>query len=61
MINIKLELLLDKLTKSEVQQFNSLLIKNDVKTISSDNIMLWIDYWFRIFRRKRLSFKKWPH
>lgn len=56
--NIKLELLLDKLTKSEVQQFNSLLIKNDVKTISSDNIMLWIDYWFRIFRRKSDIFLK---
>jgi len=30
----------------------SLLIKNGVKTISSDNISNWLRYWFKIFNRK---------
>jgi len=50
--NIKLDILKNKLTKEEVDQFNSLLIKNDIKTISSDNIMIWLNYWFKIFKRK---------
>ena len=50
--NIKLDILENKLTRDEVNQFNSLLIKNDVKTPSSDNMMIWINYWFKIFRRK---------
>jgi len=50
--NIKLEILEDKLTKEEVNQFNSILIRNNVKTISSDNIMMWLNYWFNIFKRK---------
>jgi hypothetical protein len=54
--NIKLEILENKLTSEEVNHFNSLLIKNDVKTISSDNIMIWLNYWFKIFRRKLIFF-----
>jgi hypothetical protein len=50
--NIKLNILENKLTKEEVEQFNSLLIKNDVKTISSNKIMIWLNYWFKIFKRK---------
>ena len=56
--NIKLEILENKLTSEEVSQFNSLLIKNDVKTIPSDNIMIWLNYWFKIFRRKSDIFLK---
>jgi len=56
--NIKLEILENKLTGEEVSQFNSLLIKNDVKTIPSDNIMIWLNYWFKIFRRKSDIFLK---
>lgn len=56
--NIKLNILEDKLTSEEVNHFNSLLIKNDVKTISSDNIMIWLNYWFKIFRRKADIFLK---
>jgi hypothetical protein len=47
-----LGILEDKLSKDEVDLFNSLLIKNEVKTISSDNISNWIRYWFKIFNRK---------
>jgi len=50
--NIKLDILEDKLSKDEVDLFNSLLIKNGVKTISSDNILNWLRYWFKIFNRK---------
>lgn len=56
--NIKLKLLEDKLSKEEVHNFNSLLIKNDVKTISSNNIMVWLNYWFKIFKRKADVFLK---
>jgi len=50
--NIKLDILEDKLSKDEVDLFNSLLIKNGVRTISSDNISNWLRYWFKIFNRK---------
>lgn len=50
--NIKLDILESKLSKDEVSLFNSLLIKNAVKTISSDNISNWLRYWFKIFNRK---------
>jgi hypothetical protein len=56
--NIKLDILENKLTKEEVEQFNSLIIKNDVKTISSNSIMIWLNYWFKIFRRKADIFLK---
>ena len=56
--NIKLGILVDKLTSEEVNHFNSLLIKNGVKTISSNNIMIWLNYWFKIFRRKSDIFLK---
>lgn len=56
--NIKLEILEDKLTKEEVDEFNSILIKNDVKTISSDEIIIWLNYWFKTFRRKADIFIK---
>jgi len=50
--NIELNILENKLSKNEVDLFNSLLIKNGVKTISSDNISNWLRYWFKIFNRK---------
>lgn len=56
--SIKLELLVNKLTSEEVNHFNSLLSKNGVKTISSDNIMIWLNYWFKIFKRKADIFLK---
>lgn len=54
--NIKLDSLEDKLSKDEVSLFNSLLIKNGVKTISSDNISIWLRYWFKSFNRKAEMF-----
>ncbi len=56
--NIKLDILEDKLTSEEVNHFNSLLSKNGVKTISSDNMMIWLNHWFKIFRRKADIFLK---
>lgn len=56
--NIKLEILENKLTIEEVNHFNSLLIKNNVKTIASDNILIWLNHWFKIFRRKAAIFLK---
>jgi len=56
--NIKLEILEDKLSKDEVDKFNSILIKNGVKTISSNDIMNWLKYWFKIFNRKADVFLK---
>lgn len=50
--NIKLDILEDKLSKDEVDSFNSLLIKNGVRTISSDDILSWLRYWFKIFNKK---------
>jgi hypothetical protein len=50
--NIKLDILEDKLSKDEVDLFNSLLIKNGVRTISSDDISTWLRYWFKIFNKK---------
>jgi hypothetical protein len=56
--NIKLDILENKLKKEEVEQFNSLFTKNDVETISSDDIKIWLNYWFKIFRRKADIFLK---
>lgn len=56
--NIKLDILEDKLTSEEVNHFNSLLSKNGVRTISSDNMMIWLNYWFKIFKRKADIFLK---
>lgn len=56
--SIKLDILENKLTRDEVNNFNSILTKNGVKTISSDNIMIWLNYWFKIFRRKADIFLK---
>lgn len=56
--NIKLELLVNKLTKDEVECFNLILTKNDVRTISSNNITIWLNYWFKIFKRKADIFLK---
>lgn len=50
--NIKLNILESKLSKNEVNEFNSLLIKNGVNTISSEDISNWLRYWFKIFNRK---------
>jgi hypothetical protein len=56
--NIKLDILEEKLSKEEVSQFNTLLIKNGVKTISSDNISNWLTHWFKIFKIKSDIFLK---
>ena len=56
--NIKLEILFTKISKQEVITFNNILIKNGVKTISSDDIMVWLNYWFKTFKRKSDVFLK---
>ena len=56
--NIKIELLVNKLTSDEVNHFNSLLIKNDVRTISSNKITVWLNYWFKVFKIKADIFLK---
>ena len=47
-----------KNTKEEIDTFNSILIKNNVRTISSNNINTWLNYWFKIFKRKAETFLK---
>jgi len=56
--NIKLKILLLDLKQKEVDDFNNILIKNKVKTISSINIDIWLNYWFKIFKRKSDIFIK---
>ena len=56
--NINLDILESKLSKEEIDTFNSILIKNNVKTISSNNINTWLNYWFKIFKRKAETFLK---
>lgn len=50
--NPKLDSLIKDLNKEEVDVFNNLLIKNGVKTISTNDIEKWLNYWFKIFKRK---------
>lgn len=38
--------------------FNNILLKNGVRTISSNNIEMWLNYWFKIFKRKSNIFIK---
>jgi hypothetical protein len=56
--NIGLDILENEITKDEVNLFNSLLIKNGVKTTGSDNISNWLKYWFKIFKKKADIFLK---
>jgi len=56
--NIKLKILLLDLKQKEVDDFNNILIKNKVKTISSINIDIWLNYWFKIFKKKSDIFIK---
>ena len=56
--NVKLNILLSQLKQKEVDDFNDILIKNGVKTISSSNIEMWLNYWFKIFKRKSDIFIK---
>ena len=56
--NVKLNILLSQLKQKEVDVFNDILIKNGVKTISSSNIEMWLNYWFKIFKRKSDIFLK---
>ncbi len=56
--NINLDILESKLSKEEIDTFNSILIKNNVRTISSNNINTWLNYWFKIFKRKAETFLK---
>jgi hypothetical protein len=50
--NIKIDILASKLNQGEIEYFNNILIKNKVKTISTTNIKLWLDHWFKIFIKK---------
>ena len=50
--NIKMDILLKRISQKEVNCFNNILIKNKVRTISSDNIEIWLYCWFKIFKRK---------
>ena len=56
--NIKLSILLSQLKQIEVDDFNNILIKNGVKTVPSLNIENWLNYWFKIFKRKTDIFLK---
>ena len=56
--NVKLSILLSQLKQKEVDDFNVIFIKNGVKTISSSNIEMWLNYWFKIFKRKSDIFLK---
>ena len=56
--NVKLDVLLLQLKQKEVDDFNNILIKNGVKTIASSNIEAWLNYWFKIFKRKSDIFLK---
>ena len=56
--NINLDILVSKLSKEEIDTFNSILIENNVRTISSNNINTWLNYWFKIFKRKAETFLK---
>lgn len=56
--NINLDILESKLSKEEIDTFNSILIKNNIRTISSNNINTWLNYWFKIFKRKAETFLK---
>jgi len=56
--NIKLSVLLTQLGQKEIDYFNDILITNEVRTISSSNIKIWLKYWFKIFKRKSEIFLK---
>ena len=56
--NIKLEILSSNLKQKEIDDFNDILLKNDVKTISSNNMKIWLNYWFKFFKRKSVIFIK---
>jgi hypothetical protein len=56
--NINLSLLISGLIQNEVDDFNDILIKNGVRTISSNNVEIWLNYWFKIFKRKSDIFIK---
>lgn len=56
--NIKLIMILSDLKQKEVDNFNNILLKNGVRTISSNNIEMWLNYWFKIFKRKSNIFIK---
>ena len=56
--NVKLRILLSDLKQKEVGDFNDILLKNGVRTISSDDIEIWLNYWFKIFKRKSDIFIK---
>lgn len=56
--NVKLIMILSDLKQKEVDNFNNILLKNGVRTISSNNIEMWLNYWFKIFKRKSNIFIK---
>ena len=56
--NIDLNILEQKLNKTEVEVFNILLEKNNVRTITFNDVKSWLKYWFKIFKRKSDIFLK---
>lgn len=56
--NIKISILVSQLNQKEVDYFNDILIKNNVKTITSYNIETWLNFWFKIFKLKSNIFLK---
>jgi len=56
--NIKMSILVSQLKQKEVDDFNDILIKNDVKTITSNSIETWLNFWFKIFKLKSDVFLK---
>ncbi len=56
--NINLNIILFNLNKDEVNFFNNILIENNVKTISIQDIEIWLNYWFKIFKKKSDIFIK---
>ena len=47
-----MSILVSQLKQKEVDDFNDILIKNDVKTITSNSIETWLNFWFKIFKLK---------
>lgn len=46
------------ISEIELKYLNDILIKNDVKTITIFNVDNWIDFWFKIFKKKSKLYLK---
>lgn len=51
-IKIKKDNIKSKVLKSEIEELNIILIKNEVSTIKIFDIDSWFDFWFNIFNKK---------